>query len=229
MNLDKPLLMLVTSASQMGQGQQTGLWLEEFAVPWLLFREKNIPVVVASPRGGKIPVDPNSVPDDEQKAQWSEAISALQDTRPLEEIWEDGFAGVFVPGGHDAMFDMPDHPLVAAVMERTWAQGGLLGAVCHGPAALVGLRNEDGTPLVQNRTLTCFTNEEEQEVGLDDVMPFLLATRLAELGATLDLGDKFVSHVVADGRLVTGQNPQSSRAVAETLVEVIYGGQGAQG
>ncbi|MCG8393141.1 MAG: type 1 glutamine amidotransferase domain-containing protein [Pseudomonadales bacterium] len=222
MNLDKPLLMLVTSAAQMGQGQQTGLWLEEFAIPWLLFREKNIPVTVASPRGGKIPVDPNSVPDDAQKEAWQEAIEALQDTRPLEQVWEDGFVGVFVPGGHGAMFDMPDHPLVAAVMERTWAQEGLLAAVCHGPAALVGLRNEDGTPLVQNRTLTCFTNEEEREVGLDDVMPFLLATRLEELGARLDLAEKFTAHVITDGRLVTGQNPQSSEAVAQAVVETLY-------
>ncbi len=221
MNLDKPLLMLVTSASQMGQGQQTGLWLEEFAVPYLLFREQQVPLVVASPRGGKIPVDPNSVPDDDQKTQWSEAIDQLQDTRALEDVWEDGFSGVFVPGGHGAMFDMPDNPLVAAVMERTWADGGLLGAVCHGPAALVGLRNEDGSPLVQNRTVACFTNEEEREVGLDEVMPFLLATRLEELGATLDLADKFVAHAITDGKLVTGQNPQSSEAVARAVINAL--------
>ncbi|WP_348677380.1 type 1 glutamine amidotransferase domain-containing protein [Alcanivorax profundi] len=221
MSLDKPLLMLVTSASQMGQGQQTGLWLEEFAVPYLLFREQQVPLVVASPRGGKIPVDPNSVPDDDQKAQWSEAIDQLQDTRALEDVWEDGFSGVFVPGGHGAMFDMPDNPLVAAVMERTWADGGLLGAVCHGPAALVGLRNEDGSPLVQNRTVACFTNEEEREVGLDEVMPFLLATRLEELGATLDLADKFVAHAITDGKLVTGQNPQSSEAVARAVINAL--------
>ena len=221
MSLDKPLLMLVTSASQMGQGQQTGLWLEEFAVPYLLFREQQVPLVVASPRGGKIPVDPNSVPDDDQKAQWTEAIDQLQDTRALEDVWEDGFSGVFVPGGHGAMFDMPDNPLVAAVMERTWADGGLLGAVCHGPAALVGLRNEDGSPLVQNRTVACFTNEEEREVGLDEVMPFLLATRLEELGATLDLADKFVAHAITDGKLVTGQNPQSSEAVARAVINAL--------
>lgn len=221
MSLDKPLLMLVTSASQMGQGQQTGLWLEEFAVPYLLFREQQVPLVVASPRGGKIPMDPNSVPDDDQKTQWSEAIDQLQDTRALEDVWEDGFSGVFVPGGHGAMFDMPDNPLVAAVMERTWADGGLLGAVCHGPAALVGLRNEDGSPLVQNRTVACFTNEEEREVGLDEVMPFLLATRLEELGATLDLADKFVAHAITDGKLVTGQNPQSSEAVARAVINAL--------
>ena len=221
MSLDKPLLMLVTSASQMGQGQQTGLWLEEFAVPYLLFREQQVPLVVASPRGGKIPVDPNSVPDDDQKTHWSEAIDQLQDTRALEDVWEDGFSGVFVPGGHGAMFDMPDNPLVAAVMERTWADGGLLGAVCHGPAALVGLRNEDGSPLVQNRTVACFTNEEEREVGLDEVMPFLLATRLEELGATLDLADKFVAHAITDGKLVTGQNPQSSEAVARAVINAL--------
>ena len=221
MSLDKPLLMLVTSASQMGQGQQTGLWLEEFAVPYLLFREQQVPLVVASPRGGKIPVDPNSVPDDDQKAQWTEAIDQLQDTRALEDVWEDGFSGVFVPGGHGAMFDMPDNPLVAAVMERTWADGGLLGAVCHGPAALVGLRNEDGSPLVQNRTVACFTNDEEREVGLDEVMPFLLATRLEELGAALDLADKFVAHAITDGKLVTGQNPQSSEAVARAVINAL--------
>lgn len=221
MNLQNPLLILVTSASQMGQGQQTGLWLEEFAVPYLAFREKGVPLVVASPRGGKIPVDPNSIPDDEQKAAWAEAIAALQDTKPLEAIWEDAFSGVFVPGGHGAMFDMPDNPLVAAVMERTWNRGGLLAAVCHGPAALVGLRSEDGSPLVQNRTVACFTNEEEREVGLDEVMPFLLASRLQELGAKLDLADKFVAHSVTDGKLVTGQNPQSSEAVAHAVIAVL--------
>ena len=166
-------------------------------------------------------MDPNSVPDDDQKTQWSEAIDQLQDTRALEDVWEDGFSGVFVPGGHGAMFDMPDNPLVAAVMERTWADGGLLGAVCHGPAALVGLRNEDGSPLVQNRTVACFTNEEEREVGLDEVMPFLLATRLEELGATLDLADKFVAHAITDGKLVTGQNPQSSEAVARAVINAL--------
>ena len=221
MHLDKPLLMLVTSASQMGQGQQTGLWLEEFAVPYLAFREKGIPLVIASPRGGKIPVDPNSIPDDGQKDAWADAIAALQDTKPLESVWEDVFAGVFVPGGHGAMFDMPDNPLVAAAMERTWNNGGLLAAVCHGPAALVGLRSEDGSPLVQNHTLTCFTNDEEREVGLDEVMPFLLATRLEELGARLDLADKFNAHAVTDGRLVTGQNPQSSEAVAQAVIAVL--------
>ncbi|MEE3321668.1 MAG: type 1 glutamine amidotransferase domain-containing protein [Pseudomonadota bacterium] len=221
MNQNKPLLMLVTSASQMGQGQQTGLWLEEFAVPYLAFREQGIPLVVASPRGGKIPVDPNSVPDDDQKEAWADAIAVLEDTRPLEAVWEDAFSGVFVPGGHGAMFDMPDNPLVAAVMERTWNRDGVLAAVCHGPAALVGLRNEDGTPLVQNRTVSCFTNEEEREVGLDEVMPFLLATRLEELGARLDLADKFVSHAVTDGKLVTGQNPQSSEAVARAVISAL--------
>lgn len=222
MNLDKPLLMLVTSASEMGENQLTGLWLEEFAVPYLLFKENKIPVVVASPKGGKIPVDPNSDPDDSKKEAWAEAVDVLQNTRELETVWEDHFAGVFVPGGHGAMFDMPDNPLVAVVMERTWAQGGLLGAVCHGPAALVGLRDEQGAPLVQNKTVACFTNSEEREVGLDEVMPFLLASRLEDLGAQLDLADDFAAHAVTDGKLVTGQNPQSSHVVAEAVINQLY-------
>lgn len=222
MNLDKPLLMLVTSASQMGQGQQTGLWLEEFAVPYKIFTDNKVPIRVASPTGGKVPIDPRSVPDDDQKEQWKDAIAELENTRPLEEIWEDGFVGVFVPGGHGAMFDMPDNPLVAGVLERTWAQGGVVSAVCHGPAALVGVRDEDRTPLVQNRRVSCFTNEEEREVGLDEVMPFLLETRLQELGAQIDNRGKFEPHVVVDGRLVTGQNPPSSQVTANAVVDVLY-------
>lgn len=222
MNLDKPLLILVTSASQMGQGQQTGLWLEEFAVPYKIFRDNKVPVRVASPKGGKIPIDPRSVPDDGQKEEWREAIAELEDTLPLERVWEDGFVGVFVPGGHGAMFDMPDNPLVAGVLERTWAQGGLVSAVCHGPAALVGVRDEQGAPLVQGRAVSCFTNDEEREVGLDEVMPFLLESRLRELGAKIDNAGKFESKVVIDGRLVTGQNPPSSQAVAEAVVRVLY-------
>ncbi len=222
MNLDKPLLMLVTSASQMGQGQQTGLWLEEFAVTYKIFRDNNVPVRVASPSGGKVPIDPRSVPDDDQKEQWKDAIAELEDTRPLEEVWEDGFVGVFVPGGHGAMFDMPDNPLVAGVLERTWAQGGVVSAVCHGPAALVGVRDEDGAPLVQKRRVSCFTNEEEREVGLDEVMPFLLETRLQELGAEIHNKGKFEPHVVTDGRLVTGQNPPSSEVTALAVVDTLH-------
>lgn len=222
MNLDKPLLMLVTSASQMGQGQQTGLWLEEFAIPYQVFRDNKVPVRVASPTGGKVPIDPRSVPDDAQKEQWKDAIAELENTRPLEEIWEDGFVGVFVPGGHGAMFDMPDNPLVAGVLERTWAQGGVVSAVCHGPAALVGVRDEDGVPLVKNRRVSCFTNEEEREVGLDEVMPFLLETRLQELGAEIHNKGKFEPQVVTDGRLVTGQNPPSSEVTAKAVVDALY-------
>ncbi|GAA5132721.1 type 1 glutamine amidotransferase domain-containing protein [Alloalcanivorax gelatiniphagus] len=222
MNLDKPLLMLVTSASQMGQGQQTGLWLEEFAVPYQVFKDNNIPVRVASPSGGKIPIDPRSVPDDDQKEAWKDAIAELRDTRPLEEIWEDGFVAVFVPGGHGAMFDMPDNPLVAGVLQRTWTQGGVVAAVCHGPAALIGACDEDGVPLVKGRRVSCFTNEEEREVGLEEVMPFLLETRLEELGARIENKGKFQAQAVTDGRLVTGQNPPSSKVTAEAVVEVLY-------
>lgn len=221
MNLDKPLLMLVTSASQMGQGQQTGLWLEEFAVPYGIFQDHKIPLVVASLRGGKVPVDPRSVPDDEQKEQWREALGELESTRPLEEIWEDGFAAVFVPGGHGAMFDMPDNPLVAGVLERTWAQGGVVSAVCHGPAALVGARDENGLPLVRERKVSCFTNEEEQQMGLEEVVPFLLESRLRELGADIHNRARFEAQVSIDGRLITGQNPASSRVSAEAVVKAV--------
>lgn len=221
MNVGTPLLILLTSASQMGHGKQTGLWLEEFAVPFNLFRERDIPLCIASPMGGKIPIDPRSVPDDQQKEQWRDAIAALQDTLALQAVGERRFSGVFVPGGHGAMFDMPDSPLVAGVLSRIWAQGGLVSAVCHGPAALIGARDEQGRPLVQGRKLSCFSNAEENEVGLDQAMPFLLESRLRELGAKIDNAGKFEPRVVTDGRLITGQNPQSSLLTAEAVVRVI--------
>lgn len=229
MNVGTPLLILVTSASQMGHGKQTGLWLEEFAVPFNLFRQRGIPLCIASPMGGKVPIDPRSIPDDQQKEQWRDAIAALQDTLALQAVGERRCCGVFVPGGHGAMFDMPDNPLVAGALSRIWAQGGLVSAVCHGPAALIGARDEQGRPLVQGRRVSCFSNAEESEVGLDQAMPFLLESRLRELGAKIDNAGKFESRVVTDGRLITGQNPQSSLAVAEAVAQALLAADQAAG
>lgn len=212
------ILMVVTSHAELAPGEKTGLWLEEFTVPYRLFIEAGYTVEVASPTGGPTPVDPRSLEPDATGA--TPAIpSVLKDTIPLSRIDPARYAAVFFPGGHGTMFDLPGHSDVRRVLEAFLNSGRPTALVCHGPAALVGATGPDGTPAVKGRNVTGFTNEEEVAVQLDGKMPFLLETRLKELGARFSGGPKFDSHVVVDGALITGQNPPSSGPAAHALIQ----------
>ena len=217
------VLMLVTSAGRMPDGEPTGLWLEEFATPWHVLQGSGHAVTVASPRGGAAPVDPRSREDARQHPQWAEAERLLQATAPLQDQRADDYAAVFIAGGHGTMFDFPDNAALAALLRDVHAQGKPIAAVCHGPAAFVGATAADGRPLVAGRTLTAFSDDEERAVQLDRAVPFLLSSRLAELGATVENGPAFEPNVRRDGWLITGQNPMSSARAAETLVEALRG------
>lgn len=213
------VLMIVTSHDRIDDQHPTGLWLEEFAVPYTLFRQAGLGVTVASPRGGATPIDPNSKPTPEQEEAWAEASSVLQDTVPVDRIDPTEYEAVFIPGGHGTMFDLPDNETVQRFIEELHGRGKVVAAVCHGPAALVNVRNGDGTYLVETRRLTAFTDAEEREVKLDQAMPFLLESRLRERGAHVEVGENWADHVVVDGPLVTGQNPQSSHSTACAVLE----------
>ncbi|MBZ2188752.1 type 1 glutamine amidotransferase domain-containing protein [Alcanivorax sp. JB21] len=219
--MSKRILMVITSASTMSDGDATGLWLEEFAVPWQAFTTAGLTVTVATMRPGEAPIDPRSTPDDEQRRQWAGAIDALAAAASLEDVWEHDVDAIFIPGGHGTMFDMPDNPLLAGAIEQAYANGAIVAAVCHGPAAFVGPKKPDGSPVVSGHRLTCFTNEEEREVGLDAAMPFLLQTRLEELGGKLETAEKFSDFVIADGQLITGQNPPSSEQTAKRVIAAL--------
>lgn len=215
------ILMVVTSADRMPSGEQTGLWLEEFAVPYLEFRNAGAEVTVASPGGGPAPIDPRSSPDEEQQQAWKEASEVLSRTIPLGDVDPDDFDAVFLPGGHGTMFDLPDNPDLARVLEAHARGDKVIAAVCHGPAGFVGPKGADGKSLVAGRRIAVFTDEEERAVGLDQAVPFLLESRLRELGAWVAKVDNFQEHAVRDGRLVTGQNPASSRATARLTLETL--------
>jgi putative intracellular protease/amidase len=133
----------------------------------------------------------------------------------------DDFDAVFLPGGHGTMFDLPENVTLQQVLADMASADKVIGAVCHGPAGFVGVRLTDGTPLVAGRTITAFTNSEERAVELDQVMPFLLETRLRELGGRFVVGPNWADHVERDGRLITGQNPQSSGSVAQAIIDVL--------
>lgn len=217
------VLMIVTSADRLPDGEATGLWLEEFAVPYNILRNAGHEVTVASPRGGAVPIDPRSNKD-EAPAEWDDAAARLRDARPLEGLRSRDFAAVFIPGGHGTMFDFPGDRFVQGLLAGFHHAGKPIASVCHGPAAFVGVVRQDGQPLVDGFTLTAFSDVEEKLSGLRDQVPFLLSARLRELGGKVENGLPFLAHVREDRNLITGQNPKSSEPAAQLLVERLRGG-----
>ncbi|MES9854459.1 MAG: type 1 glutamine amidotransferase domain-containing protein [Candidatus Thiodiazotropha sp. L084R] len=215
------LLMIVTSFSEISPGEPTGLWLEEFAVPYIEFTNQGYRVSVASVKGGKAPIDPRSDPTAEQAETWAAALNALEETIPVASIVPTDYDAVFIPGGHGTMFDFPNsHDLQTAL--RGFAEHDkIIAAMCHGPASMVGVTLSDGTPLVAGKTLTSFTNEEESVAGFTKKMPFLLESRLRDLGANFVEKPNWSDHVQVDGKLITGQNPQSSRSTALAVIDAL--------
>lgn len=217
------ILMVATSHDRIDADHPTGVWYEELATPYRLFREEGAEVTVASPAGGRIPVDPRSAPE---APEGDSAWEAIQDTPALEGLDSADFDALFLPGGHGTMFDFPDDGRLRRLVEDMAAQDKVVGAVCHGPAALVHAEGSEGQPLVAGRRVTAFTNSEERAVELDGLMPFLLQTRLEELGAEFVTAEDWQEHVERDGLLVTGQNPQSSEAGARQVLEALQEGGG---
>ncbi len=215
------ILIVTTSHSDLpGQGA-TGLWLEEFTTPYQAFREEGCEVTVASPMGRAVPIDPRSV-DEVDIGPDHEARQALEETERLADVDTASFDAVFFPGGHGTMWDLPTEE-VGDVAEAFATTGRPVAAVCHGPACLVEATTAGGHALVTDQRLTCFSDSEEREAGLDDVVPFLLESRLRELGAEVETRANGSEHVVEDGWLITGQNPSSSSAVAKALLARLLG------
>lgn len=219
--MSQTILMVVTSHDEIAPGHATGLWFEEFAIPYARFREAGFEIKVASPKGGPTPLDPQSL-DSDPSVPSVAAQQALSDTIPLDEnVDHEPYCAIFFPGGHGTMFDLPGNLHVQRLVAEFVEHDKVLGAVCHGPACLVGAMLRDGTPVAKGRRIAAFSNAEERAVDLVDAMPFLLEERLRELGGEVDTADDWTDHVVIDGRLVTGQNPQSSRSVAEAMVSLL--------
>ncbi|BCJ87543.1 type 1 glutamine amidotransferase domain-containing protein [Effusibacillus dendaii] len=216
----KRILMVVTNHTTITDDHKTGLWLEEFAVPYNVFKEKGYRVKVTSILGGEVSLDPNSIPA-EKNAEWAAAEEELKNTAKLSKEDATGFDAVFLPGGHGTMFDFPDSETLQYVLQQHAEDGKVIGAVCHGPAGLVNVTYKDGTPLVKGKTITSFTDSEEREVKLDMHMPFLLESKLREKGGKFVSGENWADFSVRDGNLVTGQNPASSKSTAQKVVEAL--------
>lgn len=223
------ILIVLTSHHQLGDtGNLTGFWWEEFATPYRLFTERGCDVILASPKGGRPPHDPVSLeeldetPDD---VAWfmadDDAMKQLDATRRLETVQFSDYDAVFFPGGHGPMWDLSDNAKLGRELIAARAAGVILSAVCHGPAAFLSASVRDGNVLLEGTRLTGFSNEEEQQAGLDDVVPFLLESELRDGGADYQKLPSGEVLVVRDGLMITGQNPASSRAVAEAIVSAL--------
>ncbi len=219
------ILMILTSHGQLGTtGEKTGFWLEELAAPYFAFKDAGVDITLASPKGGQPPLDPKSNEPDLQTdatrrfAKDAEATAALASTRKLSEISQEGFDAVFYPGGHGPLWDLAEDAASIRLIEETIAAGKPVALVCHAPGVLRHVKAADGKLLVSGKSVTSFSNSEEEAVGLTQVVPFLVEDMLKQNGATFSKGEDWQPHVVTDGLLITGQNPASSDAAAHALL-----------
>lgn len=219
------ILIVLTSHDTLGDtGRKTGFWLEEFAAPYYVFLDAGATLTLASPQGGQPPLDPKSDDPDAQTdatrrfRQDAEAQRRLAHTRRLAEVQATDYDAVFYPGGHGPLWDLAEDPKSVALIETMLAAGKPVAAVCHAPGVLRHAKTADGKPLVQGRQVTGFSNAEEAAVQLSAVVPFLVEDELVAAGGLYSKGADWQPHVVADGLLITGQNPASSVGVAEALL-----------
>lgn len=220
------VLMVLTSHDQLGDtGNKTGFWLEEFASPYYVFRDAGAEITLASPKGGQPPLDPKSDEPDFQTAATERfkkddaAQQALANTVRLSEVRADEFDTVFYPGGHGPLWDLAESEDSRSLIEAFYGAGKPVAAVCHAPGVFRHTKDADGKALVAGKKVTGFSNSEEAAVELTDVVPFLVEDMLKDKGGKYSKGDDWQSHVVEDGLLITGQNPASSDATAEALLQ----------
>jgi putative intracellular protease/amidase len=227
------ILFVVTGAKfwTLADGTQhpTGFWAEELAAPYRTFVEAGHEIVVATP-GGVVPVvDQGSLAADANGGQAQadaikaelEQIDQLRLPVALESVDLADYAAVFYPGGHGPMEDLAVDATSGAVLTSTLESGKPLGVVCHAPAALLATADESGRSPFAGYRLTGFTNAEETQAGLADKAKWLLQDRLVGLGVDFQEGEPWAEHVEVDRNLYTGQNPASSRALAEHMVKAL--------
>ncbi|MEJ7766634.1 MAG: type 1 glutamine amidotransferase domain-containing protein [Chitinophagaceae bacterium] len=222
------VLIVLTSHSELGNsGHQTGFWIEEFAAPYYTLKDAGAVITIASPLGGQPPIDPksaepaNQTDDTRRFDQDIELQLLLSRTKKLSEVSSHAFDAVFYPGGHGPLWDLTDDEHSIQLIKDFWSSRKPVVAVCHAPAVLLNVDDENGMPIVEGRNITGFANTEEEAVQLTDVVPFLLEDELKNKGGIYSKKEDWASYVVQDGMLITGQNPASSKEAAEQLLGLL--------
>ena len=222
------VLMVLTSHDTLGDtGKKTGFWLEELAAPYYVFKDAGAEITLASPLGGRPPLDPKSnepdaKTDDTRRFEADEAaMKQLGETVKLADVKEGDFDTVFYPGGHGPLWDLAEDKNSIALIESFVAAKKPVALVCHAPGVLRHVKSADGTPLVEGKRVTGFTNTEEEGVGLTDVVPFLVEDELKAKGGNYSSGPDWGPYVLEEGLLITGQNPASSAPAAQVLLKAV--------
>ena len=220
------ILFVLTSHDQLGDtGKKTGFWVEEFANPYYTLLDKGANITIATPKGGAAPIDPSSdspdaaTSDTDRFNKDAETKERIANTKVLATINADDFDAVFYPGGHGPLWDLANDKTSIALIEKFNSQQKPIAFVCHAPAALKGVKDTNGNPIVKGKKVTGFTNTEEAAVQLTDIVPFLVEDMLNENGGIYSKKEDWAAYVVKDGNLITGQNPASSELVARKLIE----------
>jgi putative intracellular protease/amidase len=221
-NMKQKILFVVTSHNKKGSTEQpTGYYLGEVSHPWEVLHQAGYEIDFVSPKGGKAPVDGFDLSDPVNKKFWEDANyrHKVENTMKPSEVNANNYVAIFYAGGHGAMWDFPEQKDIASITAAIYENGGIVSAVCHGPAGLVNIKMHNGEYLVSGKKVNAFTNEEEAAVGLSDIVPFLLETKLIERGAKYEKSGLWQPHVTVDQRLITGQNPASAKGVGEALLK----------
>lgn len=222
------ILIVTTSHTTIpGSNDRTGVWFEEFSTPYYAFQDAGFEVTLASVSGGEIPIDGRSLAETPLPAsvdrfhQDATAMDVAHHSKALAHLTATDYDALFLPGGHGTMWDFPHNEALGRAISTMLDAGKIVAAVCHGPAAFIGATRLDGTALIKGRSITCFTDDEERAVHLDDKVPFLLESTLATLGAQVSIGPDFAPFIIEDGNLLTGQNPKSSEALAQAVITAL--------
>lgn len=222
----KKILFVLTSNDKLGDtGNKTGFWIEEFSSPYYILKDAGFVVDLASPKGGKPPIDPNSEADDAQTESTKrfyndkETQEVLANTQQLASVNQADYDAVFYPGGHGVLWDLVESDESKKLIESFYQHNKPVSFVCHAPAVLKHIKDADGNPLVKGKKVTGFTNQEEGAVQLTEVVPFLLEDMLIENGGVYSKIEDWQPYAVEDGLLITGQNPASSEKVAKLLIK----------
>ncbi|MEV7007937.1 type 1 glutamine amidotransferase domain-containing protein [Streptosporangium sp. NPDC051022] len=224
----KKILVIVTNAEEYEKaGMRTGLWLGELTHFWDYAEQAGFSMDIASPSGGMIPIDPESLAHDvlaelgtDRRYRDRRFMNLLDDTKKVADVDLEDYDAIYLTGGHGVMFDFPRSEDLESLIARFYESGRVVSAVCHGPCGLLNVTLGNGEPLVKDKDVTGFSWPEERAAHRDDAVPYSLQDELKKLGAHYSTaGRPFETHVVEDGRLITGQNPGSARAVAEAVVK----------
>lgn len=221
-NMKKKILFVVTSHDKKGStGEDTGYYLGEVSHPWEVLHKAGYEIDFVSPKGGTPPVDGFDLKDPVNKEFWEnqEYKNKIDHSMTPSQVNPKEYSTIFYAGGHGAMWDFADNKQLADIASKIYENGGIVAAVCHGPAGLVNIKLNNGKYLVDGKKINAFTNEEESEVKLTNVVPFLLEDKLKERGAKFEKSGLWQNHVVTDQRVITGQNPQSAKSVGEAIVK----------